>query len=133
MPPFPVEALYRQLRKTKKFAEDAGEVISDTVLIRSGYNNIENTGLFSHTCYEWCMATTKSCILFQQYFIKHDRDRKKQSMMRDIGFHNVNGASTIGTETETISRGNFTITDVSALTAAITLHTAAKRLILLKW
>ena len=70
MSPIPTESLYRQLCKAKKFAKDAGEVIPDTVLIRSGYNNIEDTGLFSHAYYEWHMTTTESLISCQQHFTK---------------------------------------------------------------
>ena len=43
--------------------------------------------------------------------------------MRDARFHNANGVSEMGAETETITRGNSTTTNVSALTATITLHT----------
>ena len=45
--------------------------------------------------------------------------------MRDARFHNTNGVSEMEAETETIARGNSTTTNVSALTAAITLHTTS--------
>ena len=64
MPPMLIEALYKQLRKEKKYAEDTGEIIPNTILIRFGYNNIEDTGLCSHACCEWCITTTKSWISF---------------------------------------------------------------------
>ena len=52
IPPMPIEALYRQLRKAKQFANKAGETIQDSVLVRPGYNNAEDTGLFTNVCYE---------------------------------------------------------------------------------
>ena len=85
----------------------------DTVLIRSRYNNIEDTGLFSHACYEWRMSTTNSWILFQKHFTNHDRDYKKQGTAGGAGFHNTNGVYEMRTEMETIIRGNSTTTDVS--------------------
>ena len=58
----PVETLYRQLRKVKQFTKDTGETIQDIFLVRSGYNNIEDTGLFTNAYYEWRMflRTAKS-------------------------------------------------------------------------
>ena len=58
----PIKALYRQLRKAKQFANKVGETIKDSVLVRSGYNNTEDTGLFTNVYYEWsmCPQTDKS-------------------------------------------------------------------------
>ena len=60
MPPMPIEALFRQLRKAKQFAKEAGEEIPDTTLCRTGCNNLHATGLFSQYCYEWRMLQPDS-------------------------------------------------------------------------
>ena len=46
------EVLYRELRKVKKCAKVAREVIPNSVFIRSRHRNIGDTELFSHTYYE---------------------------------------------------------------------------------
>ena len=44
-----------QLRKAQEFAKQAGEEIPDTALCRAEYNNLQATGLFTQSCYEWRM------------------------------------------------------------------------------
>ena len=64
----PIEALFRQLRKAQEFAKEADEEFPDTVLCRAGYNNLQATGLFTQSCYEWRMiqsTTGKSWTKFQ--------------------------------------------------------------------
>ena len=51
----PIEALFRQLRQAQEFAKQASEKIPDTALCRAGYNNLQSTGLFTQSCYEWRM------------------------------------------------------------------------------
>ena len=60
MPSMFIEVLYRNLHKEKQFAKETGEVIPYSVLIRSRYNNIEDAGLFNHTCYNWRIFTSKT-------------------------------------------------------------------------
>ena len=55
IPPMPIEALFRQLRQAQEFAKQASEKIPDTALCRAGYNNLQSTGLFTQSCYEWRM------------------------------------------------------------------------------
>ena len=46
IPPMFIEALYHELYKTKGFAQEADEVITDNVQVRTTYKSIEYIGLF---------------------------------------------------------------------------------------
>ena len=70
-PPEPIATLFDQLKKGQEFAARGNEVIDDTQLIRWGYQNIKNTGLFNRECEKWRKKTPKdkSWTDFKKHFI----------------------------------------------------------------
>ena len=48
----PIEIMYPQPRKAKEFTQEAAEVIPNSALVRTGYKNTKNTGLFITGYYE---------------------------------------------------------------------------------
>ena len=70
-PPEPIDTLFEQLKKGQEFAARGNEVIDDTQLIRWGYQNIKNTGLFNRECEKWRKKTLKdkSWTDFKKHFI----------------------------------------------------------------
>ena len=52
-PPDTIETLFEQLTTGQKFAIQGGESCDDTLIIRWGYENIHNTGLFDTPCEKW--------------------------------------------------------------------------------
>ena len=53
LPQDTIESLYKQLSNGKYFAAEGGEVLSETLLMRYGYDNILATGLFNTHCSKW--------------------------------------------------------------------------------
>ena len=127
MPPMPIEALFRQLRKAQDFAEQAGEEIPDTALCRAGYNNLQSTGLFTQSCYEWRMIqspTNKTWDKFKAHFTLAAKDRKNSSRnTQDAGYHET--ANNTVDDNATVDTMGTTQSDISALTEAILTQTAA--------
>ena len=79
----PIKIMYYQLRKAKHFAQEAAEVIPDSELVRTGYKNIENTGVFTKGCYELRMLpptskTWKSLKFTLPSMIKIELNRKNE-------------------------------------------------------
>ena len=70
-PPVPIATLFEQLKKGQEFAARGNEIIDDTQLIRWGYQNIKNTGLFNRECEKWRKkaAKEKSWTDFKKHFI----------------------------------------------------------------
>ena len=70
-PPEPIATLFDQLKKGQEFAARGNEVIDDTQLIRWGYQNIKNTGLFNRECERWRKKEPKekSWKDFKKHFI----------------------------------------------------------------
>ena len=56
-PPEPIDTLFEQLKKGQEFAAKGNETISDSQLMRWGYQNIKNTGLFNRECEKWRKRT----------------------------------------------------------------------------
>ena len=52
-PPTPVEMLFTQLTKARKFATVGGDQHNDIIYVRAGYNIVYNNGLFAEACREW--------------------------------------------------------------------------------
>ena len=127
MPPMPIEALFRQLRKAQDFAEQAGEEIPDTALCRAGYNNLQSTGLFTQSCYEWRMIqspTNKTWDKFKAHFTLAAKDRKNSSRnTQDAGYHET--ANNTVDDNATVGTTGSTRSDIFALTEAILTQTAA--------
>ena len=101
---------FRQFRTAKQFAKDDGEEIPDSIICRSGYNNLFATGFFTQPCYEWRMLkpdSVKTWGKFQNHFTLAANDRKKvTTTTSDVGSHS---------DSNTIT----TTSAISALTAAI--------------
>jgi hypothetical protein len=75
-PPTPVEALFDQLTEGIAFAAAGDEALSDTQVLRIGYNLISKTGLFELPCRELRQksATAKTMAAFQTHFRDADQD-----------------------------------------------------------
>ena len=52
-PPTPIEELFKQLREGQEFAAKGGEDITESQLVRYGYDQIFNTGVFNEACTKW--------------------------------------------------------------------------------
>ena len=75
-PPTAIENLFKQLLDGQIFARQGGETISDSQLLRLGY---DLTGLFEMSCHEWCLklpAAEKTLHNFQVFFTAADADRR---------------------------------------------------------
>ncbi len=48
--PTPIETLFDQLLESRDFSVQGDEIISDFTLVRLGYNNILQTGVFNSDC-----------------------------------------------------------------------------------
>jgi hypothetical protein len=89
-PPTPVEALFNQLTEGIAFAAAGDEALSNTQVIRIGYNLISKTGLFELPCHEWRQksAATKTMNAFQTHFRDADQDRLSTATTATAGYHN---------------------------------------------
>ena len=78
-PPQPIEDLFEQLKKGQRFAKTGNETIHDTQLVRWGYQNIRNTGLFDRACEKWRKKEKKdkSWDEFKKHFRLAEDDRRK--------------------------------------------------------
>ena len=70
-PPEPIATLFDQLKRGQEFAARGNEIIDDTQLIRWGYQNIKNTGLFNRECEKWRKkdSSAKAWSDFKKHFI----------------------------------------------------------------
>ena len=88
MPPTPIEELFDQLREAQIFAVGAAisQEIMDGMLMRSAYNNIKATGLFTLPCYTWnqIKSVDQSFDTLQAHFAKVDRDRQREATDVDL-------------------------------------------------
>ena len=111
MPPTPIEELFDQLREAQIFAAGAAisQEITDGMLMRSEYNNIKATGLFTLPCYTWnqIKSADQSFDTLQAHFSKTDRDRQGEATATaiDLGHGTVNSVvcrgNNVGTRTLT--------------------------------
>ena len=78
-PPQPIADLFEQLKKGQRFAATGNETIHDSQLVRWGYQNIRNTGLFDRACEKWRKkeAKEKSWVEFKKHFRLAEDDRRK--------------------------------------------------------
>ena len=53
VPPQPIEEMNRRLTEGKCFADEAGDTIEYSTLVRTGYKIIHTTGQFIQAYYEW--------------------------------------------------------------------------------
>ena len=117
-PPQPIEEMYRRLTEGKRFADEAGDTMEHSTLVRAGYKIIHATGQFTQACYEWRKVARpqQTWKALKLHFIAVDKDRLSNKTLEDAGFHNANGVT--GTDTVSV------VTEFSALTEAITAQTA---------
>ena len=52
-PPTPIETLFKQLKDGQDFAASGKETISDSQLVRFGYDIMANTGVLGRPCTKW--------------------------------------------------------------------------------
>ena len=78
-PPQPIADLFEQLKQGQRFAARGNETIHDSQLVRWGYQNIRNTGLFDRACEKWRKkeAKDKTWVEFKKYFRLAEDDRRK--------------------------------------------------------
>jgi hypothetical protein len=74
-PPTAIENLFKQLLDGQNFVCQGGETISDSQLLRLGY---DLTGLFEMSCREWCLKlpAEKTLHNFQVFFTAADADSR---------------------------------------------------------
>lgn len=77
----PIESLYKQLSDGKYVAAEGGEVVSETLLMRYGYDNILATGLFTTYCGKWrkLRPTEKSWAKSKLFFTTAAKDYNKNA------------------------------------------------------
>jgi len=65
-----INSLYKQLSDGKYFAAEGGEVLSETLLMQYGYDNVLAAGLFNTDCSKWrkMKPTEKSWDKFKVIF-----------------------------------------------------------------
>ena len=126
MPPTPIEELFDQLREAQIFAAGAAisQEITDGMLMRSAYNNIKATGLFTLPCYTWNQIgpVNQSFETLQAHFAKVDRDRQGEAIAADLGYGTANSVDCQGNDVGTPTTDG---TELSALTEAITQQNVA--------
>jgi hypothetical protein len=90
-PPTPVEALFNQRTEGVAFAAAGNEALSDTQVIRIGYDLISQTGLFEMPCREWRQkaAGDKTMTAFQAHFRDADLDRMSTATAATAGYHHA--------------------------------------------
>lgn len=80
-PPTPIEELFKQLEEGQLYAASGGETIDDTQLMRWGYDNIDNTGLFDSDNAKWrkLPITSRTWSQFKIYYSQCEHDRSKHT------------------------------------------------------
>jgi hypothetical protein len=88
-PPSPNEALFNQLEEGIMFVATWGEALSNTQVIRTGYNLISATGLFELPCREWSQKAQidKAMPAFQDHFCQADLDHLLTATTGTAGYH----------------------------------------------
>ena len=78
-PPQPIADLFEQLKQGQRFATRGNETIHDSQLVRWGYQNIRNTGLFDRACEKWRKKEPgdKTWVNFKKHFKLAEDDRRK--------------------------------------------------------
>ena len=87
-PPTPIEELYKQLRDGQKFAKKGGEDITDSQLVRIGYDQVYKTGLFDKACAKWRRQalTDKTWKKFQAFFTIEVTDYLKNTTANEAQY-----------------------------------------------
>jgi hypothetical protein len=80
-PPSAIETLFEQLEDGQSFASRGDETISDSQLVRWGYENVLQTGLFDRDCAKWRKKTSvdRTWANFKIFFATADDDRSKNT------------------------------------------------------
>ena len=90
MSPTPIEEMFDQLREAQIFAVGRAilQEIVDDILIRSAYNNVKSTCIFTLPYYTWNRITSvdQSFVTIQAYFSKVDTDRQGEDIVADMGY-----------------------------------------------
>ena len=79
-PPETIETLFEQLLVGQTYAVDAGgETCADTTIVRWGYENIKNTGLFDSPCEKWREKprADRTWDAFKKHFTRANNHRLK--------------------------------------------------------
>jgi len=117
-PPTPVETLFTQLTKARKFATAGGDQHNDIVYVRAGYNIVYNNGLFAEACREWRAKPPAQWTMpnFTAHFKAADKDRRLTTTVASAGYHGANAAVVPTPKTSNASRPSTatTNTDTSA-------------------
>ena len=93
-PPTTIEILFEQLTDGQEYALVGAEVLHDDQLVRWGYENIKNTGLFTHKCQKWRerKPVDRSWDDFKEFFEKSDKDYRKNNPTTSTELYSANAA-----------------------------------------
>ena len=87
-PPAPIENLFKQLKTGQEFAFKGSEVITESVMLRYGYENIEATGLFKSPNTIWRAKddVDKTWKNFKKHYTAAYIDIKKNTTVEAAGY-----------------------------------------------
>jgi hypothetical protein len=87
-PSTPIEVLFTQLDDGIAYATAGDETLSETQVIRIGYNIVEATGLFELPCRDWWLKARadKTMQTFKTHFSHADVDRASRATTGTAGF-----------------------------------------------
>lgn len=87
-PPTPIEALFKQLKDGQAFAASGKETISDSQLVRFGYDIMTNTGVLSRPCTKWRNENTgdQTWPKFMTHFTAAVKDYNKNITSSDMKY-----------------------------------------------
>ena len=87
-PPSPIETLFKQLKDGQAFAASGKETISDSQLVRFGYDIMNNTGVLSRPCTKWRneKAGDQTWAKFMTHFTAAVKDYNKNTTSSDMKY-----------------------------------------------
>ena len=87
-PPTPIEALFKQLKDGQDFATSGNETISDSQLVRFGYDIMSNTGVLGRPCTKWRnqKSSDQTWDKFKLHFTAAVKDYSKNITTSDMKY-----------------------------------------------
>ena len=87
-PPTPIETLFKQLKDGQAFAASGKETISDSQLVRFGYDIMNNTGVLNRPCTKWRNEKSgdQTWAKFMTHFTAAVKDYSKNTTSSDMKY-----------------------------------------------
>ena len=87
-PPTPIETLFKQLKDGQAFAASGKETISDSQLVRFGYDIMNNTGVLNRPCTKWRneKSADQTWAKFMTHFTAAVKDYNKNTTSSDMKY-----------------------------------------------